>query len=118
MPEECKNTDLLDLSTFNILKELFGGKMADAVDSHTISAKENIIRIEKAIEKSDASALVHAAHSLKGASSQFGALALCELALKMEEHGKNNMIEKAKELITELQSSREEVEKLMLKELM
>ena len=117
MPEECKKIENLDLSTFNILKELFGDKFEDAVNSHSISAKENISRIKEAVEKSDLNELVHAAHSLKGASSQFGALALSEIALKIEEHAKNNMIEKAKGLIDELQSRREEVEKLMLKEL-
>ena len=117
MKNMTEKIESLNLSTFNVLKDLFGDSFEDAINSHTLSAKENISRIVEAIEKSDSSQLIHAAHSLKGASSQFGALALSDIALKLEEYGQNNMIEKARELIDELQSVREEAENLMLKEL-
>jgi len=107
----------LDLSVFNILKEMFGDTFSAAVGSHASSAKDNLKRIENSLEKGDASELEHAAHSLKGASSQFGAMALSELARKMEQFGKDGEIEKAKEIIDELKFSREEVEKLMLNEI-
>ncbi len=107
----------LDLSVFNTLKEMFADKFSFAVDSHTTSAKNNIKRIENALEKGDASELEHAAHSLKGASGQFGAMKLSELAKQMEQFGKDGELEKAKEIIDELKISREEVEKLMLSEM-
>ncbi|MCK4863875.1 MAG: response regulator [Gammaproteobacteria bacterium] len=104
----------LDLSVFNTLKEMFGDTFSVAVGSHASSAKDNLKRIENAIEKGDASELEHAAHSLKGASGQFGAMRLSKLAEQMEQFGKDAEIEKAKGIIDELKILREEVEKLML----
>jgi len=99
---------------FNTLKEMFGDKFSSAVDSHASSAKDNLKRIENALKNEDVSELEHAAHSLKGASSQFGAMALSELARQMEQFAKNGEIEKAKNIIDKLKISREEVKKLML----
>lgn len=107
----------LDLSVFNVLKEMFGDGFSTAVESHTRSAKDNIEKIEHALDKSDTSELEHAAHSLKGASGQFGAMELCELAKQMEEFGRGNDIESAKEIFSALKEERKNVEEEMLKEL-
>ena len=107
----------LDLSIFNVLKQMFGDTFSSAVESHTESAKDNIRRVEEALDKNDADELERAAHSLKGASAQFGAMVLSELSMKIEQFGKNSKIDNAKEIFSELKTAREEVEKMMLKEL-
>ena len=106
----------LDLSVFHTLKNMFGNAFVDAVASHTSSAKDNVGKMEEALNNNDANQLEHAAHSLKGASAQFGAMQLSELAQKMEEFGKKSQIEKAKEIIEALKQAREAVEALMQKE--
>ena len=111
------NSFKLDLSIFNVLKEMFGDTFSNAVESHTKSAKDNVKRIEGAVKNNDASELEHAAHSLKGASSQFGAMVLSEFARQLEQFGKDGEVEKAKEIIDKLNISRAEVEKLMLNEI-
>ena len=107
----------LDLSVFGFLQEIFGDGFAEAVNNHAESAKDNLKRIEEALDNNDANELEHAAHSLKGASGQFGAMILSELARQMEMFGKSGEVEKAKEIIDELKVSIEEVEKLMLNEM-
>ncbi|MCK4842065.1 MAG: response regulator [Methylococcales bacterium] len=107
----------LDLTVFNVLKEMFGDAFPNAVDSHTKSAKDNIRRIEDALVQNDMSELEHAAHSLKGASGQFGAMVVSELARQMELFGKNGEIDKAKNIIAELKAAREEVEKRIASEI-
>lgn len=107
----------LDVDIFNVLKKMFEEKFPDAVESYIMTAKEKVRAIMLATEKGDASGLEHAAHALKGASGQFGALLLSELARKMEVFGRCNEVDKAKEIIQDVIDARISVEKLMLKEL-
>jgi len=107
----------LDVDIFNVLKKMFEEKFPDAVASYTMTAKENISAIMVATEKGDATGLEHAAHALKGASGQFGALLLSELARKLEVFGHCNEVDKAKEIVQDIIDARVSVEKLMLKEL-
>ncbi|MFK5912799.1 MAG: response regulator [Woeseiaceae bacterium] len=108
------NVPILDYDVFNVLKEMFEEGFKDVVDSFNVSSKKNIEKIEESINTSDASELQLAAHSIKGASGQFGAMYLSSIANAIEQYGKDGEIEKAKELIAELKSAYEEVEKLML----
>ena len=107
----------LNLLVFNALKEMFGDAFMDAVNNHTISALENIKQIEIALDKNDANAIELAAHSLKGASGQFGAMVLSKLAAEMEQFGKDAAIDDAKIIFSELKKAREEAEKLMMQEI-
>ena len=107
----------LDFNVFNVLKDIFGDNFYNAIDNHTKSAKENILRIETAITNNNASELEHAAHSLKGASAQFGAMVLSDWAKKMEAYGKNNEVNKAKDILQEIIVARENAEKAMLNEI-
>ena len=107
----------LDLAVFDGLKELFAEAFADAVESHTVSGKNNVARIEAAISNGDANELQHAGHSLKGASGQFGAMVLNDLAKKMELFGKDGDIEKAKEILEDLKQARDRAEELMMIEI-
>lgn len=107
----------LDLSIFNGLKNIFQDAFPTAVNKTVNSAKENINRIEAALESKDSNELESAAHSLKGASAQFGAFHLSELARQLEVMGENAELEKAKEILPVLKSEREYVEKEMRKQL-
>lgn len=110
-------TEELDLKIFNVLKKMFSDKFPEAVKSHTNSAKENILQIEQAFDENDADKLEHAAHSLKGASGQFGAKVLSELARQIEFLAMENKINEAKEILPEIKLALEKVEILMSKEL-
>jgi len=107
----------LDMDVFNVLKKIFAERFPDAVASHNKSALNNINAIIAAIEKGDAAELEGAAHSLKGASGQFGAVLLSELARKIEMYSNSNEIDKANEMVQDIIEARISVEALMLKEL-
>ena len=104
----------LDISVFNVLKNVFGDSFSSAVDRHTASVIENIANMEEALKNNNAESVEHAVHSLKGASGQFGAIALSKFAKQMEILGKNNEVEKVKDIISLLTYTRKKVEKLML----
>ena len=106
----------LDLSVFNILKNMFGEAFREAIENHTNSAKENIKRIEKALETSNVDELERAAHSIKGASAQFGASSLSAVSMMMEQLGKEGKLDEAKAMLAELKVAQADAEKLMLQE--
>ena len=110
-------TEELDLKVFNVLKQMFSDKFPEAVKNHANSAKENIIQIEQALNENDTDKLEHASHSLKGASGQFGANVLSELARQIEFLAMENKINEAKIILPELKLARKKVEVLMSKEL-
>jgi len=107
----------LNLSVFNTLKKIFSNKFSVAIENHANSAKKNIEHIETALIENDADALEHAAHSLKGASAQFGAIVLSELAEQIEILAAKMKLEQAVKILPELKRERERVEKLMNDEL-
>lgn len=109
-------TRKLDLSVFNTLKSIFGDAFKDVVDKHSKSAKDNIKRVEQALKMNDANELEHAAHSLKGASAQFGAMSLNAISMTIEQLGKEGKVEEAKALLDELKTAQQDAEKLMVQE--
>ena len=110
-----EKNQILDLSVFNVLKGLFGDAFKNAVENHTNSTKDNIKKIEKALNTGDLKELERAAHSLKGAAAQFGAVTLSAIAEKLEQFAEDADIEKAKNLFSQLKTAREKVESEMLK---
>ena len=58
-------------------------------------SRQALARIEEAIKRRDGLALGHAAHSLKGSVSNFGADGACNVALKLEELGQEGELTQA-----------------------
>ncbi len=114
---EIDDGTFLDLKTFNNLKKLFGEKFLALVAQHTESALKNMNLVVESIQKTDLQSLERAAHSLKGASGQFGAVELSIKASEMEELAKQGLLDDAVELLPSLQSVQEQTAQLMLKRL-
>lgn len=51
---------------------------------------KQLMKLEQAISRQDAGLVVHAAHTIKGSSGNFGAADFTRLAQAMETHGKAN----------------------------
>jgi len=116
---KINENDDLNLTVFNGLKKLFKDGFPDVVKKHTDSAVENIKLIEMAIENVDYKTLERAAHSIKGASSQFGAGRLSEIASQVEslakaENGQD--MEKIKTCFLLLKREQKVVEAIMLQQ--
>ncbi len=103
----------LDTSVFKNLKSLFKDKFPLVIEQHTQNARENILRAKTAIEDNDAKTLERAAHSLKGASAQFGANHLNSIAVEIEILAKSGNIRQAEKLIDKLQTAQQEAATLM-----
>jgi len=117
MPLETQfdQSEEFDLKTFNTLKMLFKDKFTSAVEEHTCTAKENVLKVEEALKNGDFDSLERAAHSLKGASAQFGAIKLSNIAASMEQFAKNEELHAANDLLTELQTTQQLMAEEMMK---
>ena len=109
--------DFFNLTVFNKLASLFDDKFSDLIKEHNDSTKESIDHIDKAITNSDSGILERTAHSIKGASAQFGGTLLSHLAENMEKLGKDGDFENARELYPALKKAQEETAALMLKQI-
>jgi HPt (histidine-containing phosphotransfer) domain-containing protein len=63
---------------------------------------KQLIKLEQAIASQDAGLVVHAAHTIKGSSGNFGATAFARLAQEMEAHGKSKNLAAAASALPEL----------------
>ncbi len=92
----------------NLLREL--------LDLFREQCPQLLIAINKAIETGDATALTHAAHTLKGAVSNLGGMVAYEIALTLENKGRNDDLKDTPEIVakltTELRKYESETEQL------
>ncbi len=89
-----------------LAKELLPGGpegLAQFISLVAKEAPEHLATIRESIVKRDAKTLQRSAHTLKSSVSYFGAADLVELAIAMEDHGKNASFEQAEALFTEIQ---------------
>ncbi|NOY62606.1 MAG: response regulator, partial [Gammaproteobacteria bacterium] len=109
--------EALDLLAFNKLKQLFGDKFAPVVEQHTQSALKNLNLVQSAIEQDDLETLERAAHSIKGASAQFGATRLNVVAAEIERRAKKGGLDDMARLVIELKNAQEQAAELMTAQL-
>ncbi|NVJ60330.1 MAG: Hpt domain-containing protein [Gammaproteobacteria bacterium] len=74
--------------TVEQLKELLGADFNLLVDAFDNDNREHLAHIQSAIDDKDFEQLTHAAHSIKGASSNLGAIELASVCQKLESAGK------------------------------
>jgi HPt (histidine-containing phosphotransfer) domain-containing protein len=65
---------------------------------------KQLIKLEQAIANQDAGQVVHAAHTIKGSSGNFGAAAFAHLAQEIEAHGKSQNLAAAAAALPELKN--------------
>jgi len=115
--EPLEKSEILDFEPFNQLKKMFGDRFPDTIEQHTQNALGNINRAESAILQEDLGLLELAAHSIKGASAQFGAKPLSKVSLKMESLAKEGNLDEAKTLFSELKIAQQKAAKIMLQQI-
>ena len=112
-----ENVDILNLDIFNKLRSLFGDNFSFGVDQYTTNALKNVQDMEQALQQGDAEVLERAAHSLKSASGQFGALVLSGLAAQMEVLGRNADFDNAQQVMPGIRSAHEQAADAMVQAL-
>jgi len=116
-PSSSTDSNILELETFNTLKQLFGDRFTPAIEQHTQNAQKNVQQIEEALKQNDLKTAERAAHSLKGASMQFGAASLGSIAAEIEALARNKEPDSAKALLAKLKNTQQQAAHAMLQQL-
>ncbi len=95
---------LLDLDTLNTLKDVIGDDLKEIIDSFLQLLPGQVDAIESSARMSDAVNMRLHAHTLKGSSSNVGALALSEISHKLEDLAKAGQTAASLSHMSELRS--------------
>ncbi len=94
---------VLDNSVLNELRDNIGDNLAGLFEVFLEDIPAYIETLEKSIADNDASALVQAAHAIKGSSGNVGANRLAEAARHLEQLGRSGTTTNAERLLVALQ---------------
>ena len=104
------NRQHLDTAKLAELKELMGEDFYGLLDTYLSGSQDRIDALQAAVQNSDIKSVIQAAHSLKGTSSNLGALYLAklcdELARQAQQDKNNNLIDKIDLIVKEYQEVR------------
>jgi len=89
--------------TLEQLKELLGADFGELVSAFDIDNRQHLSNLRQAIVESDSDTVAREAHSIKGASSNLGALELAEKCQLLESAGKANDLSGAEELLDQIE---------------
>lgn len=107
---------VVDLNTFNLLKESMGEDfMIELTDAFLEDAVNQMVKLQTALDANDVETFTRAAHSLKSNAATFGANEFSSLARELETMGRNQKLEVSNQLIV-LKEAFEQV-KLQLNQL-
>ncbi|MBI2516449.1 MAG: Hpt domain-containing protein [Opitutae bacterium] len=102
------NQPLLDPNAIEALRAVSpddgGAFFCELVDIFLQDTPKRIAEIELSLATKNATDLTRAAHSIKGSASNFGALALCDIARRMEQAGKDQTYPTVQTLLPALQT--------------
>ena len=90
--------------------------LIELLEDYMTISEENLKAIRYAIQAKDAVTVVKTAHTLKGASSNIGAVNMTELSKRLEHLGREETLEGAIELIDQLEVEFVEVKSELEKE--
>lgn len=101
---------VIDMDTFSEVKELMEEDMQSFIDTFLGNSPKIIEQIEQALKDGNIESAFLSAHQLKGGSSSIGALALSDLAFKIEKAGRAGNADPIPELLVQLKTEFEVVE--------
>lgn len=92
----------LSLPQFNELRDLLEDDFNDLIETYMQDSEKRVAEMQTALANDDNRLGFEAAHSLKGASSNLGAIRLTELCYQLQEIARGNQISKHAELVEEI----------------
>ncbi|HEY0862540.1 MAG TPA: Hpt domain-containing protein [Lacunisphaera sp.] len=69
--------------------------LRELIEIYLADTPKQLTKLEEAINRQDSGQVVHAAHTIKGSSGNFGATKLAQVAQEMEAHGKSSNLTSA-----------------------
>lgn len=95
-------SDPIDYSNLDMLKGVIGDDLKPILSSFLEITPDLINKVEQAITAQNATDLQHQAHTLKGSAANVGAIQLPEIALQLEQMGKNNQLDGAEDKLEQV----------------
>jgi HPt (histidine-containing phosphotransfer) domain-containing protein len=97
------NTSVIDLPTFEALKEAMGEDfISELVQAYFDETPQLLTKLEQALARQDCEGFRQAAHSIKSTSNSFGALNFGAEARELEMMGREARLEGAEEKVMSL----------------
>ncbi len=94
----------LDMNLINDLRELMEDEFGELVAIYLRDSSTRFDQIKAAVAAANSTDIRHTAHSLKGSSSNIGAVELTSLCQQLEEMGKDSQLAKTQELVQRIES--------------
>ncbi len=103
----------LDVQALAELEEIMEEEFGILLETYLDDADSKLAILGQALTQGDAKSLREISHSLKGASSNVGAIALAQLCEGVEQLAKNNQIHEITPLLPGIQNEYQEVKNLL-----
>ena len=98
------NNQVLDPTVFNEMRELMDDALGEFISTYLGNSPRLIDQMEQGLAASDAEAIHHSAHQLKGGSGSIGAMRLYELARQIEQMARDGGTQDIEPLLQELKT--------------
>jgi len=106
--------NMIDIDTIDMLKDVLADEFNDLIRVFLEDAEKHVDEIKLAIEASDLSAIEKSAHTLKGSSSNIGALGLSSACDNMVKACRANVAEEFFDLFVHIESGLEQVKPILV----
>lgn len=100
----------LDQKSLTHLKSVIGDSLAPILQTYLDITPALMEELEKAIQQDNTADIKRHAHTLKGSSSNIGAVDFPKLCLEMEYFGRDGEVQKAKVLLPKIKQAYSELE--------
>lgn len=106
--------ETVDTETLTMLRDVMEDDFGALITTFLDDAQERIPQMAQLLESADADGLRHAAHSLKGSSSNLGALPLSQLCFEVEHRAKQQQLSDIKPFIGQIDAEFQQVKDILL----
>jgi HPt (histidine-containing phosphotransfer) domain-containing protein len=107
-------TSHFDTEALVMLEETMEEDFPELIQIFIEDSDPRVPAMQRALEEKNSSALIHIAHSFKGASSNLSALPLADLCFKIEETARDTNLESMHSLITAIDTEYQAVKSILL----
>ncbi|MBU3071178.1 Hpt domain-containing protein [Aestuariicella sp. G3-2] len=102
-------SDSIDKDIIVMLKEVMEEDFQELLDTFLNDSRERIPLLQEQLASGDSEGLRQSAHSLKGSSSNLGAIKLSELCFQIEQKAKQQQLEDLAGILQQVESEFERV---------
>ena len=106
-------TGSVDTETLTMLKEVMEDDFSALITTYLDDASARIPQLQTLLDGADAEELRHCAHSLKGSSSNLGAMPLSELCFEVETRAKEQQLDDIEPFLRQIEREYDQVKAVL-----